>query len=134
MHILITSAASPLARALAVALRQEHQLRLTEVAQVDLEGEFVCSPLEHDFSTNLLVRGMEAIVHVAEPLPGATEEQQLDYLTRGTYNLLWAATAEGVRRVVYLSTLEVMSRYYESFIVNERWRPRLKTESRPLTK
>jgi nucleoside-diphosphate-sugar epimerase len=134
MRILITSAASPLARALAAGLKQEHQLRLTEVAQVELDGEFVCSPLEHDFSTNLLVRGMEAIVHVAEPLPGATEEQQLDYLTRGTYNLLWSAAAEGVRRVVYLSTLEVMSRYDETFIVTERWRPRLTTESGPLTK
>lgn len=134
MNILITSAASPLARMLAAALKQEYQLRLTELAQVEVEGEFVCSPLEHDFSTNLLVRGMEAIIHVAEPLPGATEEQRLDTLTRRTYNLLWAAAAEGVRRVVYLSSLELMNRYDETFIVTERWRPRLTAEPGPLSK
>lgn len=134
MHILITSAASPLAQTLVAALRPEHWLRLTETAQVEVEGEFVCSPLEHDFSTNLLVRGMEAIIHVAEPLPGATEEQQLDYLTRGTYNLLWAAATEGVQRVVYLSSLALMSRHDENFIVTERWRPRLTAEPGPLSK
>src|SRR5262245_49154535 len=104
MHILITSAASPLSQGLAGALGQEHQLRLTELVQVEVAGELVRCPLEHDFSTNLLVRGMEAIIHVAEPLPEASEAEQIDYLTRGTYNLLLAATAEGVQRVIFLST------------------------------
>jgi uronate dehydrogenase len=124
MRILITSAASAMAQGLVAALRPEHQLRLTELSLLETENEFVRCSLDHDFSTNLLVQGMEAIIHTAEPLPGATEQQQLDYLTRGTYNLLWAAAAEGVRRVVYLSTLELMSRYDESLIVTERWRPR----------
>jgi nucleoside-diphosphate-sugar epimerase len=134
MRILITSAASQIAQWLAVALRQEHHLRLTERVHIDGDDEFVRCPLDHDFSTNLLVQGMEAIIHVAEPLSGDTAEQQLDYLTRGTYNLLWAAAAEEVRRVVYLSTLELMSHYDESFIITERWRPRPTTSPWLLSK
>jgi uronate dehydrogenase len=124
MHILITSAASQIAQWLAAALQQEHHVRLTEQIQIGSGAEFARCSLDHDFSTNLLVRGMDAIIHVAEPLPEDTAEQQLDYLTRKTYNLLLAAAAEGVERVVYLSTLELMSQYDEAFIVTERWRPR----------
>jgi uronate dehydrogenase len=134
MRILITSAASPLAQGLAAVLRPEHRLRLTEQTQLEVEGEFVRCSLDHDYSTNLLVQGMEAIIHAAEPAAEATEQQQLDYLTRGTYNLLWAAAAEGVRRVVYLSTLELLSRYDENFIVTERWRPRPTTAPSLLAK
>src|SRR5262245_21777246 len=99
MRILITSAASPLAQGLATALRAEYHVRLTERVQVAGEGEFVRCSLDHDLSTNLLVQGMDAIIHVAEPLPQESESQQVDYLTRGSYNLLWAAAAEGVQRV-----------------------------------
>jgi nucleoside-diphosphate-sugar epimerase len=134
MHILITSAASPLAQGLAAALKQEHQLRLTEQVQVEVEGEFVRCSLDHDFSTNLLVRGMDAILHVAEPLAEASEQEQIDTLTREIYNLLWAATAGGVRRVVYLSSLALMEGHDEAFIVTERWRPRLAADARPLAK
>jgi uronate dehydrogenase len=134
MNLLITSAASPLAQTLAAALRLDHHVRLTEQTHVDIEGEFVRCPLEHDFSTQLLVRGMDAIIHVAEPLAGATEQQQIDYLTRGTYNLLLAAAAEGVRRVVYLSTLELLGQYDEDFVITERWRPRPTTAPAQLAK
>lgn len=134
MRILITSAASQIAQWLAAALKQEHQIRLTERTHLDLDDQFVRCPLDHDFSTNLLVQGMEAIIHVAEPLAQDTEEQQLDYLTRGSYNLLWAAAAEGVKRVIYLSTLELLNHYDPSFIITERWRPRPTTASWLLSK
>ena len=134
MRLLITSAGSQIAQGLATALAPEHELRLTDRATFDNETEFVRCPLEHDFSTNLLVRQMEAIIHVAEPLPDDSHTQHLDYLTRGTYNLLWAAVAEGVRRVIYLSTLELMGRYDEAYLVNERWRPQPTTAPELLAK
>ncbi len=134
MHILITSAACPLAQALAAALSSEHQVRLTERVFVETEHEFAQCALGHDAATNLLVRGMDAIVHVAEPLPHENENEQIDYLTRCTYNLLYAAAQEGVPRAVFLSTLDVMARYDENLTVGERWRPLPTCEARALSK
>ena len=122
-QILITSGAAKLAQTLAAGLKDTYAIRLTERGPVRTEHEFIECALGHDASTNAAVRGVEAIVHVAEPLPGDTAEQQIDLLTRGTYNLLWAAAEEKVPRVVLLSTLELMTGYDPNFTVSENWRP-----------
>ena len=131
MKLLITSAASDLARTLATALSSEHQVRLTERRMVDSQLELAVSDLNHDAATNLLVRGRDVIIHVAEPLPDEAAPTYIDYVTRCTYNLLWAAHQEGVRRVIYLSTLDLMAAYGPEYIVTERWRPR-PTPTHPL--
>lgn len=123
MNILITSAASPLAQTLADGLRGNHTVRLTERVAVKGKADLAVSPLGPDLSTNLLVRGMDAIVHVAEPLSTDNAQQQIDYLTRCTYNLCLAAADEGVKRLVYLNTLAVMAAYDPTYLVNEVWRP-----------
>ena len=38
----------------------------------------------------------------------------LDYYTRRTYNLLWAASNSDVKRVINLSTLRLMDEYEEN--------------------
>ncbi len=121
--ILITSGASTLAQALAAGLKDTHTIRLTERGPVTTEHEFVECPLSHDPSTNAVVRGVEAVVHVAEPLSSDSPEQQIDLMTRCTYNLLWAASEEKVPRVVLLSTLELMTGYDPNFTVSENWLP-----------
>jgi nucleoside-diphosphate-sugar epimerase len=134
MNILLTSAASSLARALAEMLRADHVVRLSERLPVANLANCAQCALGHDLSTNLLVRGMEAIVQVAEPLPSDSESQQIDYLTRCTYNLCTAAVAEGVKRLVYLSTLDLMTQYDDELLVGERWRPRPTTDALVLGK
>lgn len=123
MQLLLTSAAAPLAQALAEPLRTDHAVRLTERTALPGRTDFVLSPLGPDLSTNLLVRGMDAVIHVAEPLPSDNALQQIDYLTRCTYNLCLAAAAEGVKRLIYLSTLDLMTAYEPRYRVNERWKP-----------
>lgn len=123
MHLLITAAADPMARALADQLAATHTIRLTDRAPVQSAHEFALSPLGHDASTNLLVRGMDAIVHLAAAPQTSDAPAQIDYMTRCTYNLLTAAVAEGVRRIVYLSSLDLMTPYDANFLVDERWRP-----------
>lgn len=122
MQILITSAASSLGQRLAELLATEHSLRLTERAMTRSEHEFVLCDLGHDASTNLLVRGMDAIVHVDAPPAGSDVGGQIDQSTRCTYNLLLAAAAEGVKRVIYLSTLELMAPY-AGYLYEPHWRP-----------
>jgi len=133
MRILLTSAASPLAQMLIGELNIAHTLRLTERQMVKSEHEFVLADLGHDASTNLLVRGMDAIVHVDEMAAGAQTSAQIDQSTRCTYNLLLAAAAEGVKRVVYLSTLELMAAY-DGYLYDTRWRPQPTAAPPTLTK
>ncbi|MCE7981622.1 MAG: NAD(P)-dependent oxidoreductase [Caldilinea sp. CFX5] len=134
MQLLLTSAASPLARSLTEALRGEHLLRLTERVPIAGIADFALSPLGPDLSTNLLVRGMDAIIHIAEPLPTDGDLQQIDYLTRCTYNLCLAAAAEGVKRLIYLSTLDLMTAYDPNYLVTERWKPKPPTHAPTLAK
>ena len=74
MNILITSAASDLAQGLASALSGEHQIRLTDLIDVETDFEFVRSNLGHDEATNNLVQGIDAIVHVAQMPPSVLAE------------------------------------------------------------
>ena len=129
MNILITGAASNLARALASHLGDNHQIRLTDIVKVDTDFEFVRSDLGHDESTNELVRGMDSIIHLAE-LPSDYSDDSLDsdnltidFMTRCTYNLLWAAVEEKVKKAVYGSTLKLFEKYDDDLTVNENWRP-----------
>jgi len=134
MNLLITSAGSELARTVAQGLAERHVLRLTDRRAYKLGGEFAVANLGHDASTNLLVRGMEAVIVVGEPHPDDSAQDYLDTMTRGTYNLLMAASREGVKRVVYLSTLDLMTAYGPEYNVTERWRPRPSPEPRLLGK
>jgi nucleoside-diphosphate-sugar epimerase len=121
--ILVTSAHSDLARLLAAELSSDYHVRLTGPVDVQTEHEFVKIVLDHNDSTNSLVRGVDAIVHVAEPLLDADDTKRIDYRTRCTYNLLRAAGEEGVRHVVFVSSLHMMTGYDEGLTVDEDWRP-----------
>ena len=141
MKILITSAGSELARNVAGALKEAHTLHLTELYPVEnVEGTFVQSELGHDESTNELVRGMDAIIHIAEvPSQRLAEAEQpdnyaIDYQTRCTYNLLMAASAEGVKHAIYASTLRLFEQHGEDWTVTESWRPRPSVDSVVLSK
>ena len=111
MRILITSGGNQRCAVLADQLAQSHEVRLSERVHVETAHEFVQCALGHDRSTNLLTRGMNAIVHAVEPLPDEDVSAQIDAASRCTYNLLMAAVEEGVPQVVLLSTLELMADY-----------------------
>ena len=140
MNVLITSAGSELARRLAAAASESHTIRLTELEPVDTSFEFVQSELGHDASTNELVKGMDAIIHIAE-VPSnlkANSDQpdnfEIDYQTRCTYNLLLAASTEGVQHFIYASTLRLFEQHGEDWTVKENWRPRPSVDSFVLAK
>jgi len=121
--VLVTSAHGELARIVAAELGRDYRVRLTAPTPVETAHELVPSDLSHDESTRRAVGGVEAVVHVAEPPLGGDEAAAIDYRTRCTYNLLGAAVEEGVRRVVYLSSLRTMHGCEPGFRVDEDWRP-----------
>ena len=134
MRILITSGGNQRCAVLADQLAQSHEVRLSERVHVETAHEFVQCALGHDRSTNLLTRGMNAIVHAVEPLPDEDVSAQIDAASRCTYNLLMAAVEEGVPQVVLLSTLELMADYPPGFRVNETFRPLPRTQPPTLSK
>ena len=129
MNILITGAAGELAQALASHLSENHHIRLTDIVDVETEFEFVRNDLGHDETTNELVRGMDSVIHLAELPPDYSDDSTdsdnltIDFLTRCTYNLLWAAVEEKVKKAVYASTLKLFDKYDDDLTVTENWRP-----------
>lgn len=122
--ILITSGQHRVAQLVADDLGTDHQVLLTARTPVSSRHRFQQSDLGHEAPTNELVRDIDSIVHVAEPLPSDDLPTQIDQQTRCTYNLLLAASQANVRRVVYLGTLEMLTAYDAEFLVDETWAPR----------
>ena len=123
MNVLINGSPTAIGRAVVEQISNSgHNLRLTAMAPYNEQDVVVCL-LEHDRATDDLVSGIDAIVNV-----GYQDEVEmpvsfhLDYYTRRTYNLLWAASNAGVKRVINLSTLRLMKEYEENLVVTEQWR------------
>ena len=123
-RVLITSAEHPLATVLADHLSVSYEILVTGLEEQGSKHPFQQCDLGHEEPTDKLVEGIDAIVHLGEPLPNSDMHQQIDHLTRRTYNLLLAAANAGVRNAVYLSTLELVAAYDPKFVVDERWQPR----------
>ena len=132
MDILITGAASPLGSALVERLSAftAHRLRLADRIPLDTRLDFRQSGLDHGENTRDLVKGVDTVVHNPSPGKGAAASPAdwIDACTRCTYNLFTAAAEAGVRRVIYLSSLDLFLPYDEDMVVNENWRPRPTTE------
>ena len=95
MKILITGAASRLGQAISAELTPECELRLIDEDPVVTDGEvevFQGSLLEPEIAWQA-VRGVDAIIHTGEPpadLTAGSEQELLEYATRGTHVLLSA--------------------------------------------
>jgi nucleoside-diphosphate-sugar epimerase len=56
----------------------------------------------------------------------------LDWSARGTYVLMDEACNHGVRRVVLVSSLDLLDDYPDSYVIDETWRPRPRPEAASL--
>lgn len=122
LNVLITSAASTTGALLAAALQGECAVRGTDLHD-RASGAIAACDLEHDEATDAIVSGIDAIVHVGYEGQAGDETALVDYHTRRTYNLLYAAAHAGVQRVINISTLRLYERYEENLTVTENWRP-----------
>ena len=129
MNILITGASTRISNLIATALTGQHSVTLTDRVPSPGLDNFVLCDLGHDASTNDLVRGMDVIIHSGQIDLGLPVSEQLDGGMRCVYNLVRAAAEEGVPRVLFLSSLSVVGRYDEDYVVTERWLPSPTTET-----
>ena len=135
MRILVTNGSTYLSRAVATTLSSQHKVTLTDRLNTTTGPsslEYFHNELGHDRSTTQLVRNMDVIIHSGEPNPDDTVSKQLDGTMRCTYNLLWAATEARVPRIIYLSSMSIMSGYSEDLTVTETWRPKPGTKTRSI--
>ena len=123
MNLLINGSSTAIGRVLVAQLsKSDHELRLTSIVPYETQNAVVCS-LEHDETTDKLVSGIDAIINIGyQDKVEMPVTLQLDYYTRRTYNLLWAASNAGIERVINLSTLRLMAEYEENLVVTENWR------------
>lgn len=140
MKILITGAAGPLAQALAGSLRHQHELRLLDYEPVATQFEFLQGDLRREEDCQAAVADRDVIIHLPELREGQEREgldrgqALLDWHTRGTYNLMKAAVAAGVKQVLHASTLRLFETYPAAWTVTEGWKPRPPTEAEPLAR
>ena len=136
MKIAVTGAAGFLGRALLPELARRHEVRA-----VDLESSAGDPPVARGDVLELadmeeLCRDMDAVVHLAcaawdDKLTEAENETRiLETRLKGTYNVLQAAAAAGVRRVVQVSDLCALSGYDEDLMVSEDFLPLPDTSAR----
>ena len=126
LNILITNGATHLSSQLAKSLSQSHQIRLTDRKadlNVDKNIEYVKCDLENDSATDEILNDIETIIHSGETNHLINEKDKLELSMRCTYNLLWAASKSKVSRVIFLSSLEIMNQYPETYTVTETWMP-----------
>lgn len=140
MKILITSATSKLSQQLSTDLSADHQIRLTDLVDFETDFDFVQSDLGHESETDELVKDIDTIIHLATlPLallenPDDLENLEIDFLTRCTYNLLYAAVAQNISNFVFASTLQLFAKLDQNLTIGPNWRPRPTTDLFPLSR
>jgi nucleoside-diphosphate-sugar epimerase len=140
MKILITSATSKLSQQLSTDLSADHQIRLTDLVDFETDFDFVQSDLGHESETDELVKNIDTIIHLATlPLallenPDDLENLEIDFLTRCTYNLLYAAVAQNISNFVFASTLQLFAKLDQNLTIGPNWRPRPTTDLFPLSR
>ena len=127
MKVVITSAQSVLANAIAEEMADEHELCLLESEVIDASRSTKCVVADHLVVDTLhaAVDGADVLVHTGElPLtPPPSDAGILDWYTRGTYDLMAAAVAAGIRRFVYCGTLELFDVYPTDVYISEMHEP-----------
>ncbi len=121
MNILITAASSATARIIADSLSGNHMIRLTDLSH-NAKGDMIANDLDHGALTDDLVSGINAIINIGFEGQDGTDTHLMDYHTRCTYNLLYAAAGSGVSKFINISTLRLYQNHEENLVVTERWR------------
>jgi nucleoside-diphosphate-sugar epimerase len=129
MHVLITGADRPLARAVAQHLASEHETRCVGQSVNATSDPVACNYQVADLRLPLesarLVDNIETIIHLDTfDRSHRAEQSALEHATLGTYVLCQEARKAGVQRIVVVGTLAIYDAYSSSYTIDEQWRPR----------
>ena len=112
MKVLITGAAGVLGTTVTALMASQPNLEinLTDLVEVDSPYPFTRADLSAPGEASRLCDGMDALVHIASihPWKEYSPDQYIDFNIKGTYNILDAAAASSVSRVVLTSSIAAM--------------------------
>ena len=98
MNVLILGGAARLAPHVIRALENEHTLRVTDVVLVETPHAFQCVDIGSPEDVHRAAAGMDAIVNCTVERVG--RRTAFDVSARGCYNMMCAAVAHGIPRVI----------------------------------
>ena len=117
MKILVTNPTSELGENIVRSLDLTHEVKVSG------------GPFNEGVDTEALVSGVEAVIHSLSGTGYSLDESEcLDQAMRGTYNLISASVTQGVRKFIFIGSLDTMKQYDPDYIVTEKWRPVPNTE------
>ena len=120
MKILVTAADSALGTLLCQQLAREHDVVPTGRNETAGVNRYQCLDLTDSEAVAKVLEGVETVVHAVPCAVGESREQNeqklLDWVSRSTYVLTTEACKTEVRRIVLLSTLDMMRSYDERYI------------------
>lgn len=107
MKVLITGGAGNLSRLLCEQLEARHELTLFDLVQPKEAGHrFVQGDLTVLAQVEEIARGMDAIVHLGAIIIDTGEAEKIWHVNNtGTFNVLEAAARNGVRKVLFASSI-----------------------------
>lgn len=114
MRVLITGASGNLASGLIELLEGRHELRLSDIEPMTTRHQFVRADVRRREQLMPAARGIDVIVHTPAwhgiHRSSRSEVEFWDLNVDGTFNMLQAAVAHGVPKVVWMSSAAVRSR------------------------
>ena len=57
-----------------------------------------------------------------------TDNYSLNIYLRNTYNLLFSAIQKGVKKIIFISDLDIFNYYPDNYIITENWNPKPRTK------
>ena len=129
--VLLTGAAGNIGRAFRRLAVSHHQLRLADTKPIPLfpgeAAEVISLDIADPDACRAACRDVDTVVHLAaDPSPNAGfYESLLDNNIKGVYNIYQAAVDQGVRRVIFASSVHACGGYPDGY------QPRTDTAPRP---
>jgi len=124
LRVLFTSNQKKFAERLGKFLGNRHFLQSVDIfSTINAEDSFSSSRAKIFEEVSKHLTEIDVLIHSGLLSESVHVSDRLNYNMHNTYQLLDLAVKNGVKRVIYLSTLHVMDQYSESFAVTENWRP-----------
>jgi nucleoside-diphosphate-sugar epimerase len=124
MNVLVTGSSGAIGRPVCAELaRQGDVVRGFDRVQADEPHEMFLGQIEHPNHVRQAMRGVDAVIHLAANPYDAPFPELIGPNVLGLFNVLDAARAEGVRRVVLASSVQVVGKRNDRRIKAEHRSP-----------
>jgi nucleoside-diphosphate-sugar epimerase len=111
MQILVTGGAGCLGSDLAPLLARYYNVKVTDIKKPNNDLEFIHCDISKLGEVEQATKGVDVIIHLAALLPiSCPSNQFIDVNVKGTCNILEASLKNGVKKVVYASSVWAASR------------------------